>query len=365
MNGMLHLSDVEKLKILKSIRIGYSNCADFEKYIDDHISDINIERSEILRRLDGYFLEDEFSLLCHLMECCSSVTPLGQNPATSPALKTPDFLVAFKTKNGEIPCFVEVKTTANFETKPISSSMLTAYKNFAEKFKLPIFFASRITLGNSFLWILQSENEFIENKRKTKIDNYTTTCGYALLNDYALTIKFPFKLEMTFSPDDPTQKKPLFDEFGYLTSLSILIKAPSTTLSTSSELSISVDDLIPVSFLIHELGERIEVRRSKFATTVIKEFAPPKMVWLSSLVVQSNKKIGYSENGTTELNASRFLAMIEKGLDFYVKRSNLLFAMEFFNNKMRDNGLPEILGLGDFGKPGDRAKHLKRLTKIR
>ena len=365
MNGMLHLSDVEKLKILKSIRIGYSNSSDFEKYIDNHINDISIDRSEILRRLDGYFLEDEFSLLCHLMECCSSVTPLGQNPATSPALKTPDFLVTFKTKNGEIPCFVEVKTTANFETKPISSAMLTAYKNFAAKFNLPIFFASRITLGTSFLWILQSESEFIDNKRKTKIDNYTTTCGYALLNDYAFTIQSPFKLEMIFRADDPTQKKPKFEEFGYLTSLSILIKNHSSTLSTSPELSISVDDLIPVSFAINALGKNIEVRKSGYATTVIKQYTPPEMIWLSSLVVESNKKIGYSGDGTTEVNASRFLARIEKGLDFYIKRSHLLFIIEFFNNKMRDNGLPDILGLGDFGKQGDRGKHLKKLTKLK
>lgn len=140
---------------------------------------------ECRERLNSYFLEDEFTLLCFLMGSCTSLVPLGQSPVNSPELQIPDYMASFKLPKGkEFKCPIEVKTSNSMETKKISNTMFNNHLNFAHKFSLPLLIASRIQQDNLLFWIIQTADEFIDNGRKAKVDYLTKISRSVLLNDY-------------------------------------------------------------------------------------------------------------------------------------------------------------------------------------
>mgnify|MGYP000501206475 CR=1 FL=1 len=90
MNGLKDLSQIEQLKFLKSIRLGCSSEAEFELYVKTHLVEQNIE--EVIRRIDGLLLEDEFLLLCKLMKACLAINGLEQGFVINNDLKEIEIL---------------------------------------------------------------------------------------------------------------------------------------------------------------------------------------------------------------------------------------------------------------------------------
>ncbi|ELT9609725.1 hypothetical protein R8O49_005496, partial [Raoultella planticola] len=81
MQGLNYLSEVEKLKLFKNIRIGMNSEEEFDVFLTSVGNDKN--KDEIKRRINGLFLEDEFALLCFFMEVCTSLASLGQSPVNN------------------------------------------------------------------------------------------------------------------------------------------------------------------------------------------------------------------------------------------------------------------------------------------
>ena len=61
MQGLNYLSEVEKLKLFKNIRIGMSSEEEFDVFLTSIGNDKN--KDEIKRRINGLFLEDECAFL--------------------------------------------------------------------------------------------------------------------------------------------------------------------------------------------------------------------------------------------------------------------------------------------------------------
>lgn len=361
MDGLDALSEVEKLKILKNIRIGCASDKEFDSYIEKYRG--SMDADEVKRRLEGYFLEDEFALLCHLLNICSSISSLGQSAIGNDGLKIPDYLVTFDTELGEYPCFVEVKTTRNLETSKISNGMLNKYIDYAKKFHKPLYFASRIMLGDNFLWILQSSNEFIKNGKKTKINFLTETSGFALLNDYAISICQPFKLELQFKKEK-NESGIYFTDYGYLDDLIITVANTGqnkAVMSTTKDISISYRDILFVNILFDFFTNNQYITPTPNGFTVIKKGELMRSEFISSLVLKVNHVIAPTSSSEINFNASRFLSEIENGKESYIDKRKLLILMDIINSRLEYNGLNPILSFGDLGEPGARRSMLNSL----
>jgi hypothetical protein len=363
MDGLDNLSEVEKLKLLKSIRIGCATEDEFSGYIEKFAR--GKDPVEVRRRVEGYFLEDEFSLFCFLNQCCTSVTPLGQSPVGNDSLKIPDYLVTFDTKNGQYPCFVEVKTTAKYETSKLSNNMLSSYKRFADQFNLPLYFASRIQLGVNGLWILQSSGEFEANGRSASIELYPKTCGFALLNDFALTIIVPFDLELQYS-DSVVEGAILHEGLGYLTGVVAHTDAIVRLNGVKDENtvgSISFSDLPFLNIIFDRFSANDSTRRCEYGTTITRHFSLGRTEFISSLLVAVNKQLSDSDGVSDAMNASRFLAKIENGESGYINRQKLLFLINEINRRSEEVISQPLIGFGELGEVGDRQKHLDNIFK--
>jgi hypothetical protein len=361
MQGLDHLSDVERLKLLKTIRIGCSSDQEFDGYVEQYCGDIGIQEAK--RRLEGYFLEDEFALFCALNGCCTSITPLGQSPVGNGSLKTPDYLVTFATKYGAYPCFVEVKTSADTETKKISGKMFENYKAFARQFNLPIFFASRIQAGSRFFWIMQSADEFEMNGRKASIELLPKTSGFALFGDYAISVLTPFMLELQFT-ESLADSGIFYPEYGYLDKALVTVSGSDRLCGPTKhagDVSISFNDVLGVNAFFEHFTADVNVKRCGDRTIVIREAKLMRTDFISSMLLSINHVMGDSNGVLDNVNASRFLARIENGYQGFIDRVGLLGLMDVINHKMEINNLLPLFSFGEFGTEGDRDKHLKNL----
>lgn len=365
MDGLENLSEVERLKLLKAIRIACASEDDFSKYIEKFAQ--GKDPAEVRRRVEGYFLEDEFALFCFLNQCCSSITPLGQSPVGNEPLKVPDYLVTFDTKSGQYPCFVEVKTTAKCETSKISNNMLDSYRRFARKFNLPLYFASRIQLGENGLWILQSSEEFEKNGRAVNIELYPKTSGFALLNDFALTIITPFKLELQYS--DTAVGEAIYHEgFGYLTGVVAHTNVAIKLYCVKDENvmgAISFSSFPFLNIVFDRFATNESIRRCEHGVTITKKLNVARTEFISSLLVAINKCLSDEDGVADGMNASRFLAKIENGDAGYINRERLLMLISEINRRAEEVISQPLIGFGELGEVGDRQRHIDALFKTK
>ncbi len=357
MKGLENLSDVERLKILKSIRIGSSSEEEFSEYLSLYSGSLG--EDECRRRLNGYFLEDEFSLLCFLMDSCTSLVPLGQLPVNNTKLKIPDYMASFKLPKGkEFKCLIEVKTSNSMETKKISNSMLNGYLDFAHKFNLPLLFASRIQQGNLLFWIIQTEDEFRDNGRKTKVDYLTETSGSLLLNDCFLSIMSPLRIKIIFT--HKTEKTGIkHPEYGYVKFIKIskLDKFNNELHAVDLEPDELVFDILLGCY--QSYIEKIENMNNCVALYKIIPVFSSELI--SSLLLKMNKSI---DHGDGKMNASRLLAKIENGDRAVINIQWLYNSMTIINKKFNSVGGGDIFGTMLLGSDNTRKKNLKKLMNL-
>jgi hypothetical protein len=106
--------------------------------------------------LDGLNHEDEFALLCRLMETCDSINSIGQTPVVANDQQAaPDFIAIFRPAlswiggvsfppNSFYRCMIEVKGTSKVK-HGFSRKDLTRRLTFAERFGVPLVLAIRFT----------------------------------------------------------------------------------------------------------------------------------------------------------------------------------------------------------------------------
>lgn len=354
MKGLENLSDVERLKILRNIRIGSSSEKEFDEYISLYSGSMG--KDECKRRLNGYFLEDEFALLCFLMGTCTSLIPLGQSPVNNPELKVPDYMASFKLPKGkEFKCLIEVKTSNSMETKKISSTMLNNYLNFAHKFNLPLLFASKIQQSNFQFWIIQTTDEFIENGRKTKVDYLVKTSGFILLNDYFLSVITPLKLEIHFT-NEPVVTGMRYPNYGYVSA----IKISQLDENGYEKLSLELEKA-ELAFDILLGCYQSELIKNDNASILEKKIPAFSLELISSLLLKMNQIV---DLGDGRMNASRLLAKIENGEKAIINNALLCHLFTAINKKFNEAGGCDVLGLLALGNENTREKKFKKLIAL-
>ncbi|HEJ8533878.1 hypothetical protein [Citrobacter amalonaticus] len=355
MQGLNYLSEIEKLKLFKNIRIGMSSEEEFEAFLTSVGNDEN--KNEIKRRINGLFLEDEFALLCFFMEVCTSLTSLGQSPVNNTGIKVPDYLASFNMPKGkELKCFIEVKTSNALETKKISGSFLNKYSEFCHRFRHPLFIASRIHQNNLLFWILQSESEFINSGRKVDVSNITNNSGCILLDDWFISSINALTVTIHFS-EHPLVSQARYEDKGYLHQI---------TVSQKHEGNIFEFNLNEKEFVLNAFLDEFQSNDTyhKEKNILVREIPEHSSNLISSLLLKMNMRVIDSESPDDRLNASRMLAKIESGYSTYINKSYLKKIIDSLNKKSIVSGADIIFAPMGLGSSHDRKKKLGELLKI-
>ena len=91
-NYARNVSGVELAKRIKEIK-GITDAASFQDVLKRLVPQEKIPTVE--RIISGLSQEDDFALLCKMLNCCSSITPLNQTPIIAENELTPDFQITF------------------------------------------------------------------------------------------------------------------------------------------------------------------------------------------------------------------------------------------------------------------------------
>lgn len=355
MQGLNYLSEVEKLKLFKNIRIGMSSEEEFDVFLTSVGNDKN--KDEIKRRINGLFLEDEFALLCFFMEVCTSLASLGQSPVNNTGIKVPDYLASFNMPKGkELKCFIEVKTSNALETKKISGSFLNKYSEFCHRFRYPLFIASRIHQNNLIFWILQSESEFIDSGRKVEVRDLTNNSGCILLDDWFISAVSALKVTIHFS-EHPLVSQARYEDKGYLHRI---------TVSQEYGGKIYEFDLNEKEFVLNAFLDEFQSNDVyyKEKNILVREIPEHSGDLLSSLLLRMNMRVIDSASPDDRLNASRMLVKIESGYSSYINKSYLKNIINILNKKSNLSGAGVIFAPLGLGSDQERKKKMSELLRL-
>ncbi|WP_256384439.1 hypothetical protein [Photobacterium toruni] len=201
-----NLSDVELAKRLKELKGITTSDSAFNKILKELIPEEKIDT--VHRIIRGLSQEDEFALLCKMMQCCSSITPLEQTPLLDSDEKTPDFQVTFHPasffsnmpphKDFAYKCMVEVKSTDKLRFKT-SRADVNRRKAYADRFNLPLLYAVRFLVAEQLaFWVIVTaeqlldkntltSNDFVPSLNSFIFDNYTVMLNpsYTVVRHYS------------------------------------------------------------------------------------------------------------------------------------------------------------------------------------
>lgn len=329
MKGISDLSQIEQLKILKSIFLGCQSNEDFELYLKD--LSLTLDTQEIKRRLDGLLLEDEFLLLCTVMRSCSTINRIEFALSEQMDMKSPDYIAVFDAQSiynensYKGTYLVEVKTSEKcFETKELSNGFFKKYDNFSNLLKIPLLFSSRIKInGQQRWWIIQNKNQFLTSKRKSNTEQLTKGIGHILLNDYFISSAKTIYISKIFSEKND-KSIAYYPKYGYLKSINLVTDTSSIILE---------DDLLFINLFLDCFGQReistCEDGNDTILETVIDIFQDQL---LSDMLIRANYSV-LDANGNEQKSASRLLALVENGKASLIYRDFLEKSMIILNKE--------------------------------
>lgn len=199
------VSDVELAKRIKELK-GVAPAATFDMILKQLVPDDKI--STVERIINGLSQEDEFALLCKMLDCCSSITPLNQTPIVGEDEITPDFQVTFhpgsflsKMSSAGAPafkCMVEVKSTEKLKFKS-SRSDIDKRRRFAARYNLPLLYAIRFTAvkDHAFWVVIPADDLYDKNRIDTSA--YVDSLGQLLFDNYSIIVNSSYTLVRKYS----------------------------------------------------------------------------------------------------------------------------------------------------------------------
>jgi hypothetical protein len=319
MDGLKDLSEIEQLKMIKSMCLGFSTNEEIKNLVDSISKSNNLDPTETMRRLKGLLLEDEFILLCDVMASCNFINGIEQGLSFCTESQAPDFLSSFKITNNlydkervldGLGACIEVKTTDKFETSKLSNKVLEKHSQYARKLRLPLLMAARLTIGDELIWVMQTESQFKKSNRRSSVKAISDGVAYILLNDFEITATqdISVRYEWSKEPINSTTRSP---EYGYLKELTIETAKQSLTLP--------VEHLF-ASLLIDSFGKTfVKETPTKNGVFVDYKINAPQGHLLSSLLLRANYHT-LTSCGAEYTHASRLLALQESGKTALIKR---------------------------------------------
>lgn len=204
-----NLSDLELAKRLKELKGITSSDKDFNEILKGMLPKEKID--EVNRIIRGLSQEDEFALICSMMECCSSITPLDQTPLIDSNEKTPDFQITFHPASffSNMPphddfyykCMVEVKSTDKLRFKT-SRADINKRKAYAERFGLPLLYAVRFLKAEGVpFWVIVTAERLLDKNTLTSED-YVPSLNSLIFDNYSLIINSQYTCVRRYSKNN-------------------------------------------------------------------------------------------------------------------------------------------------------------------
>jgi len=201
------VSDVELAKRIKEIK-GVASKDSYEIILKQLVPPEKVDT--INRIISGLSQEDEFALLCKMLECCSSITPLNQTPIANEDEITPDFQATFHpasflsgVSSYESPpfkCMIEVKSTEKLKFK-CSRTDIARRKKFADRYNLPLMYAIRFTAAKDHAyWIVVSADDLYD-KNRIDTSDYVDSIGQLLFDNYSIMTNSSYTFVRRYSKD--------------------------------------------------------------------------------------------------------------------------------------------------------------------
>lgn len=354
-----NLSPIQLAKKLMNFKGMASSTGDFEQIKSQLVPDEILERvNQIVKGLEQ---EDEFAVLCRVMETCTSLSRIDQNPIVSGDEKAPDFLATFesgcsvtgKNKNeikAKYHCFIEVKSCKGKRFK-ISEKDLKRRKSFSDRYKIPLVFAIRFTLfeGHCY-WILIESNKLSKQGRKVEIDSLVGNLGPVLFDDYGV-FTHPQLCFAHYYDASSKEKGIRHKKYGVLVRTNMLLpnQEPIEIDEENSVLINTFIDAFDFKQLYFEKGNNI---------TVVVSSIGSQMRFLSDLIYRVNN-LAREENGEPVYDATRVVASVDsKNISpLLFTRSMIEHAIYLLNRKEM------VLFKISIGEPKNQEKVLKSLAR--
>jgi hypothetical protein len=146
----------------------------------------------------GLTEEDEFALMCRLMDTTTHLAPLGQTPVFEGDYIVPDFLARFqpgcrlrgldRQRNAGFGCLIEVKSTTKNHFH-IGGRALKGRRAFADTFGLPLLFAVRfVRFQESALWVIVEDSDRTKNNFKATLADLMEGARPVLWDEFAYMV---------------------------------------------------------------------------------------------------------------------------------------------------------------------------------
>lgn len=194
--GMDALSEIEKIKLIKSLNAGFSNSTAFLDFVKSHNLYFG-EWDEFKRRMYGLFAEDDFELICALSEKFTFMSSLSQSKKIPTNIgSSPDFLAIFINQNKPYKAFFEVKCEMKGSLKKPAHKLKNI--NVDKTMDTELFVASRILRDNRGTWLIHTKEEFIRLGRCGLAEAFESCVNNFILGDKAIEIYENFTLKCNY-----------------------------------------------------------------------------------------------------------------------------------------------------------------------
>lgn len=343
-----NLSDVELAKRIKELKGITGTDREFNTILKNIISEDKIPN--INRIIKGLSQEDEFALLCKMMECCSSITALNQTPIIpSEDEKTPDFQVTFNPSSFLsnvkprddffYQCMVEVKSTEKLRFKT-SRADINKRKKYSDRHNLPLLYAVRFLVADQMAyWVLVTAEQLL-NKNTLNSNDFVPSLGSVLFDNYSVNINNQYTFIRHYEKGENIET--IGDEsieYGKLVSIEIA--------NNKKRIKLDRKDAVLMSLFLNvfdKYGTYIEKFRDK--TTFYTQCSISNIRFLTDIVYNMTRLFTDSE-GNSLYDPVRFTASLDSKenkpvivyrsvLEDFMARMNTLIPNLFFFGMIGD-----------------------------
>ncbi|WP_104041475.1 hypothetical protein [Vibrio hyugaensis] len=352
-----NLSDIELAKRLKELKGITTSDKDFNKLLKQLIPEEKIDT--IHRIIRGLSQEDEFALLCKMMECCSSITPLEQTPLLNSDEKTPDFQVTFHPASffSDMPpyedfpykCMVEVKSTDKLRFKT-SRADINRRKAYADRFNLPLLYAVRFLIAEHMaFWVIVTAKQLLDKNTLT-FEDFVPSLNSIIFDNYTVMLNPSYTIVRKYSKSQEGIGG-IHQEFGSLQTIDICDgKGKTYSLEDNDAL------LFSMLFAIYETyGTYVEIYKNE--STVYSHFSMPQFKTIADIVFGISN-IFTNDQGEKIYDPTRAIANMDSksGASPLLHRSTLESMFKRINQNCSNFFF--------YGMLGDEIQHRKKIDSL-
>ena len=269
--------------------------------------------TEVEKSIAGLSEEDEFALLCRLMETTTHLVRLEQNPIIAGDFIVPDFWARFQPGcrwgglgpecSAGFTCLVEVKSTMGKSLK-IGGSLLRRRRNFAERFSLPLVFAVRfLRVKQSAVWVMVDASDNNQKSLTITVNDMLHGIRHVLWDEVSYLLHPDVQFRCVYNRDLPNSGV-YHPEYGQLVEFEII--------GDNNKLTMKESQAGFVSGFCGGFAPRLLHREKQGAVTVC--ISAPRVLFCDAPnMIYKFNRLATDEDGRMSYDASKILAHSDQG----------------------------------------------------